>query len=117
MGEVVLSIGDRQHRIPCKDGTEDQFRRIATRLDSRWAAAERASGGMNAERSMLYVALMLADALDEAERGAAPMPPTPDPAPAPALAPAPPPALPDLDQLADRLEAIAAALEKPAQSA
>lgn len=107
MGEVVLSIGDRQHRIPCKDGTEDQFRRIATKLDSRWAAAERASGGMNAERSMLYVALMLADALDEAERGASPMP----------SAPAPPPALPDLDQLADRLEAIAAALEKPAQSA
>lgn len=113
MGEVVLSIGDRQHRIPCKDGTEDQFRRIATKLDSRWAAAERASGGMNAERSMLYVALMLADALDEAEREAAPMPS----APAPALAPAPVPALPDLDQLADRLEAIAAALEKPAQSA
>lgn len=113
MGEVVLSIGDRQHRIPCKDGTEDQFRRIATKLDSRWAAAERASGGMNAERSMLYVALMLADALDEAEREAVPMPS----APAPALAPAPVPALPDLDQLADRLEAIAAALEKPAQSA
>lgn len=113
MGEVVLSIGDRQHRIPCKDGTEDQFRRIATKLDSRWAAAERASGGMNAERSMLYLALMLADALDEAERGASPMPS----APAPALAPAPVPALPDLDQLADRLEAIAAALEKPAQSA
>ncbi len=109
MGEVVLSIGDRQHRIPCKDGTEDQFRRIATKLDSRWAAAERASGGMNAERSMLYVALMLADALDEAERGATPMPSAPAPAPAPAL--------PDLDQLADRLEAIAAALEKPAQSA
>ena len=113
MGEVVLSIGDRQHRIACKDGTEDQFRRIATKLDSRWAAAERASGGMNAERSMLYVALMLADALDEAERGAALM----SSAPAPALAPAPAPALPDLDQLADRLEAIAAALEKPAQSA
>lgn len=113
MGEVVLSIGDRQHRIPCKDGTEDQFRRIATKLDSRWAAAERASGGMNAERSMLYVALMLADALDEAEREAVPMPS----APAPALAPAPVTALPDLDQLADRLEAIAAALEKPAQSA
>lgn len=115
MGEVVLSIGDRQHRIPCKDGTEDQFRRIATKLDSRWAAAERASGGMNAERSMLYVALMLADALDEAEREATPMPSAP--APAPALAPSPPAALPDLDQLADRLEAIAAALEKPAQSA
>lgn len=115
MGEVVLSIGDRQHRIPCKDGTEDQFRRIATRLDSRWAAAERASGGMNAERSMLYVALMLADALDEAERGATPMPSATALAPAPP--PAPPLALPDLDQLADRLEAIAAALEKPAQSA
>ncbi len=107
MAEVVLSIGDRQHRIPCRDGTEDQFRRIATKLDSRWADAERASGGMNAERSMLYVALMLADALDEAERGTAP------PAPTPATAPV----LPNLVRIAERLEAIAVALEKSGKSA
>ncbi|OYX38126.1 MULTISPECIES: cell division protein ZapA [unclassified Sphingomonas] len=109
MAEVVLSIGDRQHRIPCRDGSEDQFRRIATKLDSRWAAAERASGGMNAERSMLYVALMLADALDEAERRVAPSDP--------AQMATPSADLPDLERLADRLEAIAAALEKPPESA
>ncbi len=112
MAEVVLSIGDRQHRIPCREGTEDQFRRIATKLDSRWAAAERASGGMNAERSMLYVALMLADALDEAEQrggaraGNTPVSPQAEPVP-----------MPDLERLATRLEAIAAALEKPGESA
>ncbi len=109
MAEVVLSIGNRQHRIPCRDGSEDQFRRIATKLDARWAAAEQASGGMNAERSMLYVALMLADALDEAERRVA----TSDPAP---VSPSRPD-LPDLEHLAERLEAIAAALEKPSESA
>lgn len=112
MAEVVLSIGDRQHRIPCRDGTEDQFRRIATKLDSRWAAAERASGGMNAERSMLYVALMLADALEEAEQRLG------EPAhPAPATPQAEAVRTPDLERLADRLEAIAAALEKPGESA
>ncbi len=109
MAEVVLSIGNRQHRIPCRDGSEDQFRRIATKLDARWAAAERASGGMNAERSMLYVALMLADALDEAERRVA----TSDPA----QVAIPSPDLPDLEHLAERLEVIAAALEKSAERA
>lgn len=112
MAEVVLSIGDRQHRILCRDGTEDQFRRIATKLDSRWAAAERASGGMNAERSMLFVALMLADALDEAEQRTGTPPNTTHATPQVETGPNP-----DLQRLAERLEAIAAALEKPPQSA
>ncbi|MBN8807108.1 MAG: cell division protein ZapA [Sphingomonas sp.] len=36
-------------------------------LDQRWAPANRASGGLNAERTMLLVALMLADSLYAAE--------------------------------------------------
>lgn len=110
MAEVVLSIGNRQHRIACRDGSEEQFRRIATKLDARWAAAERASGGMNAERSMLYVALMLADALEEAEqRVGAPASPAPVAVPTEAVPNS------DLERLAERLEAIAAALEKPGE--
>lgn len=100
MAEIMLKIGDRQHKVACKDGTEDHLRRIAAMIDSRWTTATRASGGLSDERSMLFVALMLADALDEAEQ-------RPSAAPAGAVVE---PVVPDLDRLADRLEAIAAAL-------
>ncbi|OYY78395.1 MAG: cell division protein ZapA [Sphingomonas sp. 28-62-20] len=100
MAEIMLKIGDRQHRVACKDGTEDHLRRIAAMIDSRWITATRASGGLSDERSMLFVALMLADALDEAEQ-------RPSAVAVGAVGGA---AVPDLDRLADRLEAIAAAL-------
>lgn len=96
MAEVTLTIGERQHAVACRDGEEPQLLALGRMLDSRWAAAARASGGINHERSMLFVALMLADALDEAERR-----PPPEGVPS-AL----------LEQLAERLEGIAAALEK-----
>ncbi|OYY67359.1 cell division protein ZapA [Sphingomonas sp. 28-63-12] len=115
MAEILIKIGDRQHRIACKDGTEDQIRRISGMLDSRWPAAARASGGLSDERSMLFVALMLADALDEAEQRLASAPIVASACPAAPPAPAAAPA--DLDRLANRLEAIAAALEKPVPSA
>lgn len=95
MAEVTLVIGDRQHVVACRDGEEDQLRALGMMLDSHWAAAARASGGINGERSMLFVALMLADALDDAERRPAEGAPS-------AL----------LDRLAERLEGIAAALEE-----
>lgn len=95
MAEVTLTIGDRQHVVACRDGEEAQLIALGRMLDSRWPAAARASGGINGERSMLFVALMLADALDEAERRPAEI--------APSVL---------LDRLADRLEGIADTLEK-----
>lgn len=111
MAEVTLQIGDRQHRVACTAGTEEQVRTIAARLHARWPDARRASGGMSDERTMLFVALMLADALDEAEKAA----------PAP-MAPPPPPSTTEIDaldlaRLAERLEAIATALENSIASA
>lgn len=101
MAEVLLSIGDRQHRVACRDGSEDHLRRMGAMIDQRWAAANQASGGNNAERSMLFVALMLADALDEQQAAVA--------------APAANDAV--LARIADRLEALADALENDAPSA
>jgi cell division protein ZapA len=102
MAEVTLTIGDRRHNVTCRDGEETQLRRLGDMLDQRWASANRASGGLNAERTMLLIALMLADNLDTAENR-----PSSDGGPSPAL----------LTRLADRLERIAEALEKPVAEA
>jgi cell division protein ZapA len=96
MADVTLTIGDRRHTVACRDGEEDQLLRLGTLLDARWSNAQRASGGLGGERAMLFVALMLADALDEAERNSASGV-----------------ALALLNRVADRLDAVAAALEGP----
>lgn len=95
MAEVTLCIGDRDHRIACADGQEARLTALGVMLDARWSGARRASGGINYERTMLYIALMLADALDEAQA-----------TPRPAVG-----ARSGDDALAERLEAIANALE------
>lgn len=68
MAEVSLKIGGRNHIVACREGEEPRLRTLGARLDAQWADAARASGGMSNERTMLFVALMLADSLDEAER-------------------------------------------------
>ena len=97
MAEVTLVIGGRSYPVLCRDGEEGQVDRLGRMLDERWAEADRAAGGLSAERAMMFVALMLADDLDEARRN----PPAGD---APSLPPG----------LADRLERIAKALEESA---
>lgn len=104
MAEVTLTIGDRDYRIACADGQEAQVRALGALLAERWEPARRASGGGSTERTMLYVALMLADALDEARGGTGA-----DSAPNGHAA--------LVAQIADRLEALAAALEEDAASA
>ncbi len=68
MAEIMLNIGGRNHPIACADGDEDRVRHLGTMIDERWANAQRAAGGLSAERAMLFVALMLADDLDEIEQ-------------------------------------------------
>jgi cell division protein ZapA len=95
MGTVALRIGGKQHRIACRDGEEAHLEALGGLLDRHAAAAEHASGG-SAERAMLLIALMLADELQEAQaaaEGAA------DHAPR-------------LAALAERIEALADALEQ-----
>ena len=92
MAEVTIMIGDRPHTVYCQDGGEARVRM----LGQRWPAALRASGGHNGERALLFVALMLADALEEAER----RPPAGAAVSEAALA-----------RIAERLEALADALE------
>ncbi len=96
MANVLLQIGGRAWPIACRDGEERRGETLGRMLDQRWAAADRAAAGQP-ERAMLFVALMLADALEEAES----RPPV-----GAAIAE------PALERIADRLESLAAALER-----
>jgi cell division protein ZapA len=96
MAEVTLMIGGRAHAVGCRDGEEARVRLLGQMIDERWAAANRAAGGLNNERAMLFVALMLADDYDEAQS----RPPVGAAVSESALA-----------KIADRLESLASALE------
>ena len=102
MAQVMLDIGGRPHAVACRDGEESRVRLLGTMVAERWATADRAAGGLSAERAMLFVALMLADDLDEIEQ----RPPEGAAASETALA-----------RIADRLERLAEALEHSPPSA
>ncbi|HEX8553492.1 MAG TPA: cell division protein ZapA [Sphingomonas sp.] len=100
MAQVTLTIGGRQHAVGCRDGEEDRLRLLGKLIEARWPTALRAAGNQPGERAMLIVALMLADALDEAEHrpvATSPIPSVDDAA---------------LARIADRLEGLADALER-----
>jgi cell division protein ZapA len=100
MAEVTLTLAGRAYSVACRDGEEPHLQRLESLMAKHAETADRASGGLNSERALLYLALILADLLDEAERN-------PPSGVSPVL----------LDNIADRLEAVAAALEEDAVSA
>ncbi|MFD1788646.1 cell division protein ZapA [Sphingomonas floccifaciens] len=101
MAEVRLTIGGRAHIVACRDGGEAALEALGRRLDAHAATAARAAGGQGSERTMLYIALMLADELQEAENA------PPRDGVSPVL----------IDRIADRLEHVADTLEQAAASA
>ena len=100
MAEITISIAGRSYPIAARDGDEAHLRNLEAILQRHADTAQRASGGLSAERTLVYLALILADLLDEAERN-------PPQGVSPVL----------LDRIADRLEAVAAALEEDAAAA
>lgn len=102
MATVTLTIGGRPHQIICRDGEEARVRQLGEMIDQRWPGAQRAAGGSNGERAMLFVALMLADDLDETRARPAEGASVGEGA---------------LVRLAERLEALAATLEQSATNA
>ncbi|WP_294260990.1 cell division protein ZapA [uncultured Sphingomonas sp.] len=100
MAQVSFEIAGRPYTVGCREGEEPNLRSLIQRLESLSPMATRASGGLSHERTLLYIALMLADQVADLERS-----------PASGV----PPHL--IDKLADRLEAVAAALEEEPASA
>lgn len=100
MADVTLSLAGRSYTVSAREGEEPHLRHLEAILQKHADTAHRASGGLNSERTLVYLALILADLLDEAERN-------PSSGVSPVL----------LDRIADRLEAVAAALEEDAREA
>ncbi|MCP3733388.1 cell division protein ZapA [Sphingomonas sp. RP10(2022)] len=99
MANVTLPIGGRPHTVACRDGEEARLQLLGQMIEDRWPTALRAAGGVPGERAMLFVALMLADDLEDIRQ----RPPEGAAVSEPALA-----------RIADRLEALANALERDA---
>jgi cell division protein ZapA len=100
MADITLSIAGRSYSIAAREGEEAHLRSLERLIERHADTAQRASGGINTERTLVYLMLILADLLDEAERN-------PPSGVSPVL----------LDRIADRLEAVAAALEEPDEDA
>lgn len=98
---VDLSIGGRTFKVACAPGEEAHVAGLGKMIDSKVASVPGAAGQSEGQM-LLFASLMLADEVHEAQRGGS--------SPAPAQ---PAPADP---ALAERLEAVAAALEKCASA-
>lgn len=120
MSNVNLPIGGRTFAVSCADGEEAHIEMLGRMVEER---TRRMNGMQSETRMLLFSALMLADELHDAHRGA----PAPDVA-QPAIAeeaPAPVTAAPAIDEaviarihtLAERLEKLGAALEQGAVNA
>ena len=99
MAEVDIQISSRSYPVACRDGEEARLRDVAALVDAKARAATGALGQMSEARTLLFASLMLADGLVDAT--APPPPPALDPIVADAL-----------EQLASRIEALAAHLEE-----
>ena len=106
MAQVTFTLANKSHTVATRDGEEPQLLALVERLQKHAPAAMRASAGTSSERTLLLIALMLADELSEREK----LPASPSqPEPEPAVESGIPVEL--LEELAERLEAVAAALE------
>ena len=113
MATVEIEVGSRSYPVSCRDGEEPHLRALAALVDRKAKDAAAAVGSMGEARQLLFASLLLADELKEARAAATVVPP------------APAPAAPELDsrvadareELAERMELLAARLEGAGQSA
>ena len=104
MASIDVEVAGRRYDVACRDGEEEHLRSLAAIVDKRAHDAASALGGLTETRQLLYAALLIADDLKEVRAGAGLPDPTP-PAPDPAVAEA-------LERLAERMENLAASLER-----
>ncbi len=96
MATVTLTIGENRWPVSCRDGEEARLEQLGAMVAERWEQAQRASGLSGGTlQALLLTSLMMADELADAKAAAR--------APGETAA---------LSAMADRLEKLAATLEK-----
>lgn len=100
MATVTVEVNGRPYAVGCADGQEDRVRALARQFDAQVRAVADSVGNVGDLRLFLMSALILADELQEARGGKMPA----------ASAPA------SSDGVAEALNAVAARIEKIAQS-
>ena len=106
VAEIDVRIGGRNYALHCRDGGEDRLRALAEMVDGKVTEAARSMGGLNEVRQLLFAALLLADQLSEELAKAAPPPPE--------KAMDDEVAIMVIEELAARVESLAARLENGA---
>lgn len=100
MAEVTLHVGGHAYKVACRDGEEDHLRRLAAFVDGKISEARSAVGDLGEVRQLLLAALLLADEQIDAQSRTT------------AVAPELPSAYAEtFESIADRIEALANALE------
>lgn len=65
MGQVSVTINNRQYRMACEDGQEDHLARLAQELDERISGLRADFGEIGDMRLTVMAALIVADELTE----------------------------------------------------
>ena len=103
---VDLTIGGRVYPVACRDGEEESLKAAARLVDAKSREAVTGLGTLSEARQFLFAALLLADQLiDKSPEAAA------------AVAPPDPVLTTRAEAIAQRLEALAAALESESANA
>jgi len=102
MINLELRIGNRPYQIACREGQEAHYEALTRIINEKIATAESALGSMSETRLLMFTTLLLADEINDIRAAGGKLP---------AAAPVDPTAL---ERVADRIEALAAALEADA---
>ena len=104
MAEVELTIAGRKYRVACRTGEEDNLRAAAALVDGKSKEALAGLGTLSESRQLLFASLLLADQIVDGREVALPTGPDPE-------------LVERATRVAERLEAIADALENSDRNA
>ena len=99
MAEVELTIAGRPYKVACRNGEEETLRRAGALVDQKSREALAGLGTLSESRQLLFAALLLADQIVDGKEVEIPTGPDPE-------------LVERTQQLAQRLESLADALER-----
>ncbi|WPB84209.1 cell division protein ZapA [Sediminicoccus rosea] len=116
MGQVNIRVNGYSHTIGCKDGEEQHVQDLVAQIEEKVRVIRSMGGQFSESRMLLHVALLFADEANDLRIDLARLRSqgTSGAAPAAAAPAATDPRLAErLSRIAERIEGIASAIEKP----